>query len=105
MIITLTGANFSANNIGTLNYWMVTRSLSGFSSSSTVSTVIKNGSYNATFTLLAGYQFVEGGAVITMGDTDVTTSVLTWNSENTVATVAIPNATGNIHISLVATLI
>lgn len=55
MIITLTGANFSANNIGTLNYWMVTRSLSGFSSSSTVSAVIKNGSYNATFTLLAGY--------------------------------------------------
>lgn len=40
-----------------------------------------------------------------MGDTDVTSSVLTWNSGNTVATVNISNVTGNIHINLTATLI
>lgn len=104
MIITLSGADFSSKNIGTLNSWRIVRSLTGVSTTSSVSSVAKGASYSANFSIQSGYEYLENGANITMGGTDITSTALTWNSEKTVATVSIASVTGNVNITITAKL-
>lgn len=104
MIITLSGADFSSKNIGTLNSWRIVRSLTGVSTTSSVSSVAKGASYSANFSIQAGYEYLENGANITMGGTDITSTALTWNSAKTVATVSIASVTGNVNITITAKL-
>lgn len=104
MIITLTGADFSSKNIGTLNTWRIVRSLTGVTTSSGVSSVEKGASYSAIFTIQTGYEYLDGGYSVTMGGTDVTASALTWNSDKTAATVNIGAVTGNVQITITAKL-
>lgn len=104
MIITLTGANFSSNNIGTLNTWRIVRNLLGVTTSSNISSVEKGTSYSATFTIQTGYEYLAGGYSVIMGGTDVTSTVLTWNDTNTIATIAIDEVIGNVQINITAQL-
>ncbi len=98
MIITLTGANFSENNIGTLNSWRIVRALQGVSTQSNVTAVPKNGSYTATFKVNDGYKLASSS--VTMGGTDITSSALKW--DGTTGTVTISQVAGNVYISIIA---
>lgn len=99
MIITLTGANFSENNIGTLNSWRIVRALQGVSTTSNVTAVPKNGSYTATFNVNSGYEYASSS--VTMGGTDISNK-LVWNSEKTQAKIENLTVTGNVYISIIA---
>jgi hypothetical protein len=115
MIITLTGADFSQNNIGALNSWRIVRALQGVSTNSAITSVAKGGTYTATFTINSGYTLSSWS--ITMGGVAVTSGV-TWKDKDngTLATtdaeflskvrtaeVNITNVSGNIYISMIAT--
>lgn len=99
MIITLTGADFSKNNIGVLNSWRIVRALQGVSTNSAVTSVAKGGTYSATFTVNADY--TRQSCVITMGGTDITSTAISWNGN--VGTISNLTVTGNLYISIIAT--
>lgn len=100
MIITLKNADFSKNNVGTLNTWGITKILRGVSTADTTTRVNKDGSYTASFTVDSGY--VYSSASVTMGGVDITNSVLSWNSSYSVATLNISKVTGNVYINITA---
>lgn len=101
MIITLKGADFSNSNVGTLDTWLITKSLKGVTTTSTVTSVDKDGSYTATFKVTDGYELYN--EYVTMGGVDITEQ-LVW-SDDTTATLTISKVTGNVYINIVATSI
>ena len=82
-----------------LSTWLISKSLKGVTTSSSISSVEKDASYNATFTVTSGYTY--SAATVTMGGTDITSS-LVWNNDNTEATLTIAKVTGNVYISITA---
>ena len=89
-------------SLGTLdslsNSWSITRNLTNFSTSSTVTSVTKNGSYSATFTLNSGCTYSSHS--VTMGGATVTSGV---SYSNGTLTVNISKVTGAVVITAVAT--
>ena len=98
MIITLKGADFSNSNVGTLNTWLINKSLKGVTTTSTVTSVDKDGSYTATFKVTDGYELYS--EYVTMGGVDITEQLI-WSSD-TEATLTIEKVTGNVYINIVA---
>lgn len=98
MIITLKGANFSGSNVGTLSTWLINKSLKGVTTTSTVTSVDKDGSYTATFKVADGYELYS--EYVTMGGVDITQQLI-W-SDDTTATLTISKVTGNVYINIVA---
>ena len=89
-------------SLGTLdslsNSWSITRNLTNFSTSSTVTSVTKNSSYSATFTLNSGCTYSSHS--VTMGGAAVTSGV---SYSNGTLTVNISKVTGAVVITAVAT--
>ena len=73
MIITITGADFSKSNIGTLNSWTVSKSIGAGANHSIPSFVTKGAQVSWTITLAAGYTF--GSYEIKMGGSTITPTV------------------------------
>ena len=76
MIITLKGADFSSSNVGTLDSWLVSTSLTGMTTDNTTKYVKKGESYTATFTEKDGYDLdatIANSQVFTMGGVDMLT--------------------------------
>lgn len=95
MIITLVKADFSANNIGMINSWMINRALGTGAMYEGPNTVAKGEPLNATIRLSNGYYLLDDEAMITMGGADAG-SVFTI--DDFIVTINIPEVTGNIVI-------
>lgn len=93
MIITISGANFSASNIGTLSTWTVSKSIGAGAEHSIPSYVDKNSAFNYTITLKDGYTF--GTYSVTMGGQKITPTVT-----ETSITINIASVTGAIKIEV-----
>lgn len=93
MIITISGANFSASNIGTLSTWTVSKSIGAGAEHSIPSYVDKNSAFNYTITLKDGYTF--GTYSVTMGGQIITPTVT-----ETSITINIASVTGAIRIEV-----
>ena len=93
MIITISGANFSASNIGTLSTWTVSKSIGAGAEHSIPSYVDKNSAFNYTITLKDGYTF--GTYSVTMGGQTITPTVT-----ETSMTINIPSVTGAVRIEV-----
>jgi len=61
MIITLTGANFSTSNIGTLSSWSISTVLGSGATYSGNRVVDKDAALNATVTIAEGYELGAAG--------------------------------------------
>lgn len=102
MIITIKGANFSENNIGTLTTWRITKSYNANAVTVTSGNIPDsidregNSGINATLTVNEGYE-LNGTVAVTMGGSAVTSGVTV--SGNTV-TISIGSVTGNVVISV-----
>ena len=92
MIITITGADFSKSNIGTLNSWTVSKSIGAGANHSIPSFVTKGAQVSWTITLADGYTF--GSYEIKMGGSTITPTV----SGNTM-TISL-TVTGNVVIKV-----
>lgn len=93
MIITISGANFSASNIGTLSTWTVSKSIGAGAEHSIPSYVDKNSAFNYTITLKDGYTF--GTYSVSMGGQTITPTVT-----ETSMTINIASVTGAIRIEV-----
>lgn len=93
MIITISGANFSLSNIGTLSTWTVSKSIGAGAEHSIPSYVDKNSAFNYTITLKEGYTF--GTYSVTMGGQTITPTVT-----ETSMTINIASVTGAIRIEV-----
>lgn len=93
MIITISGANFSASNIGTLSTWNVSKSIGAGAEHSIPSYVDKNSAFNYTITLKDGYTF--GTYSVSMGGQTITPTVT-----ETSMTINIASVTGAIRIEV-----
>ena len=93
MIITISGANFSASNIGTLSTWTVSKSIGAGAEHRIPSYVDKNSAFDYTITLKDGYTF--GTYSVTMGGQTITPTVT-----ETSMTINIPSVTGAIRIEV-----
>ena len=93
MIITISGANFSASNIGTLSTWTVSKSIGAGAEHRIPSYVDKNSAFNYTITLKDGYTF--GTYSVTMGGQTITPTVT-----ETSMTINIPSVTGAVRIEV-----
>ena len=94
MIITLKGADFSTNKIGTLSNWTVTPVIdSGTTYSGTRSIEKTNPVFSATLTLVDGYAYSDGITVTMSGGGTVSQS-----TSGNVTTLSCSNVTGNITI-------
>lgn len=93
MIITISGANFSLSNIGTLSTWTVSKSIGAGAEHSIPSYVDKNSAFNYTITLKDGYTF--GTYSVTMGGQTITPTVT-----ETSITINIPSVTGAVRIEV-----
>lgn len=93
MIITISGANFSASNIGTLSTWNVSKSIGAGAEHSIPSYVDKNSAFNYTITLKDGYTF--GTYSVSMGGQTITPIVT-----ETSMTINIASVTGAIRIEV-----
>lgn len=100
MIITLKGANFASSNIGTLDSWLISKSLTGVTIDNTATSVKKGGAYKAVITLKENYTFPDT-ITVTMGGTDITSTYVTKTA--TTITINVPSVTGNIVIRVNAT--
>lgn len=96
MIITLKGANFSTNNIGTLSTWTISRVLGNGATYSGDTYVDKNAALNATVTIAENYE-LNGSVTVTMGGSAVTSGITV--DGNTI-TIAIASVTGNVVIKV-----
>ena len=81
--------------------YTITRNLSNCTSNNTTSSVNQGVSYSAIITPNSGYELLN--VAITMGGTNVTSSVYTYQNGN--AVINIPNVTGNVVITVQATAI
>lgn len=97
MIITLTGANFSASNIGTLSTWSISRVLGSGATYSGQTFVDKNAALSATVTIADGYELGSAGVTVTMGGSPVTSGITTSGN---VITISIGSVTGNVVIKV-----
>ena len=97
MIITLVKADFSANNIGTIDAWMVNRTLGVGASYEGVNSVAKGEAFTATINLATGYAVANDGVVITMGGILVGDAV---TIDGQTITITIAKVTGNILITV-----
>lgn len=97
MIITLKGADFSTNNIGTLSTWAISRVLGNGATYSGSSYVEKGVALNATITIANDYEISSAGVTVTMGGAAVTSGI-TVNG-NTI-TISIASVTGNVVIKV-----
>ena len=97
MIITLKGADFSINNIGTLSTWAISRVLGNGATYSGSSYVDKGAALNATITIANDYKISSAGVTVTMGGAAVTSGI-TVNG-NTI-TISIASVTGNVVIKV-----
>lgn len=93
MIITISGANFSGSNIGTLSTWIVSKSIGSGAEHSIPNYVNKDSAFNYTITLKDGYTF--GTYSITMGGQTITPTVT-----ETSMTINIASVTGTIRIDV-----
>ena len=94
MIITLKGANFSTNNIGTLSTYSIRFVGSGVTNSNTSVDRESNTGYTTTITLTEGYE-LNGSITVTMGGTDITSTAVSG------LTITIPTkVTGNVVITV-----
>ena len=100
MIITLKGANFASSNIGTLDSWLISKSLTGVTIDNTATSVKKGEAYKAVITLKENYTFPDA-ITVTMGGTDITSTYVTKTA--TTITINVPSVTGNIVIRVNAT--
>lgn len=96
MIIRIIGADFSSANIGTLNTYVVSKSIGRGASYEIPGFVDKNSSVNWVITLNEGYTF--GTYSVTMGGEVITPTVV-----DNVMTISIAEVTGNVRI-VVATV-
>ena len=97
MIITLTGADFSNSNIGTLSTWRISTVLGEGATYSGATYVDKNAAFNATVTIAEGYEIGAAGVTVTMGGV-TQNGVVTVNGN--VITIAIASVTGNVVIKV-----
>jgi hypothetical protein len=95
MIITLKGANFGTNNIGTLSTWTVSRVLGDGATYSGAAYVNKNSALNATVTIAEGYELGAAGVTVTMGGV-----VQVYTIVDNVITINISSVTGNVVIKV-----
>lgn len=100
MIITLKGANFASSNIGTLDSWLISKSLTGVTIDNAATSVKKGEAYKAVITLKENYTFPDT-ITVTMAGTDITSTYVTKTATN--ITINIPSVTGNIVIKINAT--
>ena len=97
MIIKLKNADFSANNIGTLSTWTITRVLGSGATYDGPLYVDKDAAFNAIVTISDGYELGDAGVVVTMGGEAVTSGVTV--DGNTI-TITIASVTGNVVIKV-----
>lgn len=97
MIITLKGANFSTNNIGTLSTWTVFHVLGDGATYNGVSYVNKNATLDVTVTIADGYELGSAGVSVTMGGNPVSSGITV--DGNTI-TIKISSVTGNVVINV-----
>lgn len=100
MIITLTKANFSLNNIGTLNSFAILTDLSLGLSYSGPAYINRGESVTATIVAQPNYKINKNAVVVTMGGAAVTSGVTVTNTS---ITIDIANVTGTIVIVATAT--
>ena len=81
------------------NVYTVTNSLANCTSNNTATSVNEGSPYSATVTPNSGYELMN--IAITMGGTNVTSTVYTYQNGN--AVINIPNVTGNVVITVQAT--
>lgn len=93
MIITISGADFSLSNIGTLSTWTVSKSIGAGAEHNIPSYVDKNSAFNYEITLKDGYTF--GTYSVTMGGQTITPTVT-----ETSMTINIASVTGAIRIEV-----
>ena len=98
MIITLKGADFSSNNIGTLSTWTIFTSLGVGATYDGVKTVDKGASFTGTVTIADGYEIGTAGVSVMMGTTDITSTAVTTDGNE--ITISISAVTGNVTISV-----
>lgn len=96
MIITLTRADFSASNIGTLSTWRITRSLGTGATYEGVTSVDKGAAFSGTVTIADGYELGSAGVTVTMGGTVISAATVNEN----VITISIASVTGNVVIKV-----
>lgn len=97
MIITLAKANFSANNIGTLNHFAVLTNLGAGLIYDGPSMIEKNSALVATITAQQGNIIVADEVVITIGGVVITDGITITNSK---IEINIPSVTGAILINV-----
>ena len=97
MIITLTGADFSASNIGTLSTWRISRSLGGGATYDGPTSVDKGAALNATVTLAENYEVGTAGVTVTMGGAVLSGA---HSISGSVITITIASVTGNVLIKV-----
>lgn len=100
MIITLTKANFSLNNIGTLNSFAILTDLSLGLTYSGPALTSRGESVTAAITTLPNYKVNKDSVVITMGGVAVTSGITVTNTS---ININIANVTGTIVIVATAT--
>lgn len=98
MIFTLTGADFSKSNIGTLSNWIILRELGAGAIYTGPSFVEKNATFSATVTLREGYEISSAGITITMGGTTLDESC--YSVVDNVITFTIASVTGSVVIKV-----
>jgi len=98
MIITLKGADFSANNIGTLTTWNIFTSIGSGATYDGVNSVDRDAAFSATVTLTENYEVGSAGVTVTMGGIDVTSAAVTTSGST--ITISIASVTGTVYISV-----
>lgn len=97
MIITLKGADFSANYIGTLDTWSIVTTLGGGATYNGVQFVDRDAAFSGTVTLADGYEIGAAGVTVTMGGTTLTNAVTISGST---ITISIASVTGTVYITV-----
>lgn len=92
MIITLKGANFETNRIGTIDSYSITRVIDAGSSYSGPTSVKKNDPYSGSITIKSNYE-LSGSVTVTMGGEPVTPTI-----NGKTISISIASVTGNIVI-------
>ena len=104
MIITLKNADFSLSNIGNIYRWPIKYNIGNGVSHSGPTSVLKDGSYSVTFTVISEFELAEAGVTVTV-DGQLLSDAVTI-SENTIV-VEISKVTGPVVINIptVATIV
>ena len=97
MIITLVKADFSTNNIGTLNSFAVLTNFGVGCTYDGPSLVEKSGSFSATITIADNYALTLEGASVTMGGTLLTDALTVVDN---IITISIAEVTGTLLITV-----